>query len=357
MSTITHDHDVDTRFAAIVDELTRRGFLAGGLATAATLGLATAATLGLAACGSSDNASGAGSPSASPTSRTVTTGAGTFTVPRDPKRVVCIDYFTGIFLVELGLTPAGGIDYSWVDDASMYPAYVPILKKLPSIGEITSTNYEKVTALHPDLILGPTPGSRYDNSKGAIKTLGAVAPVASVDFGQTGDWRGPLQQTADLVGRTAQLAPLVTSYQAAIAAAKQKYADLLATTVISVVDYADGGNVALDLPKSTEGVVLADLGVRFGKASADNGTSTRELSTERLSDLADSDIILYRADADGKPTSGLDKVVELDGWRDLPAVKAGHSYPIGWVDLCTYRWATAAIADLGSILDRYRAGS
>jgi iron complex transport system substrate-binding protein len=333
---------------APTDALTRRGLLAGGLG-AATL-------LGLAACGSGGNGTSASTASpAAPASRTVTTGAGAFTVPNDPQRVVCIDFFTAIFLVELGLTPAGGIDFSWVDDSSMYPAYVPILKKLPDIGEITSTNFEKVTALQPDLILGPTPSSRYDNSKGAIKTLTAVAPVASVDFGQTGDWRGPLQQTADLVGRSEQLAPLVAAYQEAVSAAKQKYADLLASTVVSIVDYSDGGSFALDLPQSTDGVVLADLGVRFGKASADNGTNSRELSTERLSDLADSDIILYRADADGQPTSGLEKLVKLRGWQELPAVKAGHAYPIGWADVCTYRWASAAVADLGSILERYAA--
>jgi iron complex transport system substrate-binding protein len=35
-------------------------------------------------------------------------------------------------------------------------------------------------------------------------------------------------------------------------------------------------------------------------------------------------------------------------------VKAGHVYPIGWADLCTYRWATAAITDFTAILDTYR---
>ena len=53
------------------------------------------------------------------------------------------------------------------------------LKRIPNIGDITRTDYEAVTKLHPDLILGPTPGSRYDNSKGAMRTLSAVAPAAT----------------------------------------------------------------------------------------------------------------------------------------------------------------------------------
>lgn len=341
------DIDVPAEFAGIVNELTRRGFLAGGLGAAALLGLA--------ACGSATSAAPPSSSAAA--SRTVALANGTFTVPTDPTRVVSIDYFTAIFLVELGLVPVGGIDFSWVDDSSMYPDYVSTLKAMPSIGQITSTDFEKVTALRPDLILGPTPGSRYDNSQGAMQTLTAVAPVASVDFGQSGDWRDPFAQTAELVGRTAQLQPLTDAYQQTVAQAKADYADVLAATVVSVVDYSQNGNYAIDLPKSGDGVVLTDLGVRFGQAAVDDGTNTRELSLENLDALADSDLILYRADADGQPASGLADVIALPGWAGLPAVAAGHVYPIGWLDLCTYRWAQAAVADFTSILDRYRKAS
>ncbi|MGC4112272.1 MAG: ABC transporter substrate-binding protein [Nocardioides sp.] len=333
---------LDERFAAIVDELTRRGFLAAGAGAVAVAGLD--------ACGPS------GSPDDTPAgsaTRRVTTPDGSITVPTHPTQVVSVDYFTGIFLVELGLVPAGGIDYSWVDPSTMYPPYVPILKKIPDIGQITSTDIEKVAALHPDLILGPTPGSRYDNSKGAIPKLKSLAPVGTVDFDQTGDWRGPLHQAAQLVNRTDQLQPIATAYQNAIDAAKTRYADLLATTVVSILDYSQDGTFALDLPRSTDGVMLADLGVRFGQASADNGTSTRELSVERIDDLADSDLILYRADATGTPTNGLQDVVKLQSWKNLPAVRAGHAYPIGWADLCTYRWARAALNSFTTILTRY----
>jgi iron complex transport system substrate-binding protein len=223
--------DVDAEFARIVDELSRRGFLAGGMG-AATL-------LGLAACGSSGGS--AADPSTAATTRRVTTAAGTFTVPISPARIVCIDYFSAIFLLELGLTPVGGIDFSWVDASSMYPAYIPKLKQLADIGEITSTNFEKVTALQPDLILGPTPGSQYDNSKGALTKLRAVATVASIDFGQTGDWRSPLDQTAQLVNRTDQLKPLVADYRSAIDRTKAAYREVLASTVVTVVDNSQEG--------------------------------------------------------------------------------------------------------------------
>ncbi len=339
---VVDPYAVDAEFAAITDQLTRRRLLTGGLGTAALLGLA--------ACGSGGSSS---SNSGAPAMRTVKAADGTFSVPVHPARVVCIDYFTAIFLIELGLTPVGGIDYSWVNDSVMYKPYVDKLTALADIGEITSTNYEKVTALRPDLILGPTPGSRYDNSKGAMGKLKAVAPVASVDFGQTSDWRGPLAQTAELVNRTAQLDPLIAGYQQTVAQAKITYRDVLASTVVAVLDYSQDGNFALDLSKSTDGLVLADLGVRFSRA-ASNATGTAELSLEHLGQLADADLILFRADPEKQPTNGLQDLVKLPAWIDLPAVKAGHVYPIGWADLCTYRWAQAAVADFTSILDTYR---
>jgi len=334
--------DNDVRFSEIVDELTRRGFLGGALGTAGLLALS--------ACGQDDT-----SPTTESSTRVVDTANGRVTVPAHPSRVVCIDYFTAIFSLELGLTPVGGIDYSWVDTSSMFPAYVPMLKRLADIGQITSTKIEKVAELKPDLILGPTPGSRYDNSKGAMKTLSSLAPVASVDFGQSGDWRSPFEQTAAILNRTEQLKPLVASYQAKLQQVRSAHAATLAKTTVSIVDYAQNGNFAVDLPLSGDGVVLKDLGVRFGKASADNGTNTRELSFERIDALADSDLILFRADAQGKPTSGLDKLVAQPAWKQLPAVRRGHVYPIGWADLCTYRWAEAALADFSGILDEYAA--
>ena len=337
------DHSLIVRqFFALVDLLTRRGFLAGS------------AALALSACGTDEPEPTARSSAAT---RVVDTSQGAVRVPADPRRVVCLDYFTAIFLMELGLTAVGGIDYSFVDRATMYPAYVKSLKAIPSIGRITATNSEKVAQLHPDLILGPTPGSRYDNSKGAMARLADVAPVASVDFGQGGDWRDPFAQTAAIVNRTARLDTVKQGYEERVRTLRADRGPLLDRLVVSVVDFAQDGQVALALPRSGNGVVLRDLGLTYGRASRDNGTNTRMLSFERVGDLADSDLILFRADAHGRPANGLDAVVELAGWKQLPAVRLGHVYPMGWADLCTYRWGELAIGEVGEALDDYSKGA
>ncbi|MGA5699028.1 hypothetical protein [Peterkaempfera bronchialis] len=39
----------------------------------------------------------------------------------------------------------------------------------------------------------------------------------------------------------------------------------------------------------------------------------------------------------------------------LPAVRAGHAYPISWNDVCSYRWAQRALRDFESRLKQYAA--
>ncbi|MFJ6213285.1 ABC transporter substrate-binding protein [Streptomyces sp. NPDC092296] len=335
---------LDARFAEIVASLGRRGLLAGagGLALAALTG-----------CGEGSPAAPVGSESAT---RTLRGADGEVTVPTHPRRVVCLDYFTAIFLVELGLPPVGGIDFSWVDDTSMYPAYVAPLRAVKPIGEITKTDIERVAALRPDLVLGPKPGSRYDNSPGAMKKAAALAPVFAVDFGNTGDWRGPLADTARAVNRTAEHDRLKAAYQADIQRVRAAHGDLLARTRVGVLSYAQDGTYALDLPDAGDGVILRDLGLAWGRASAANGSNNRELSLEELGRLDDCDLLLYRADSKGVPGNGLDAVTRLPAWRRLPAVRAGHAYPIGWNDVCGYRWAQQAVADFEGAMKKYTGG-
>lgn len=320
---------VDEQWLEIVDSLTRRGFIWSGAGAAA---LAV-----LAACGSD----GASTASSNPG-----TGAAASSVPTTPQRIVSIDYFTAIFLVELGVTPAGAIDFSWVDDSSMYPPYVPVLKTIPSIGEITATNLESVVQLTPDLVIGPTPGSRYDNSPGALDALHARFPTVSVDFGTSGDWRPPFAATADAVGRRAQLDELIAGYQASLASVKAAHADTLAATTWALLSYAEDGSVSIDMPDSTAGVVLTDLGVRWTSAVAGKTGGYQDLSLEQIDQLADADAILFRADGTGAPLNGLADVFAYAGWNNLPAAKAGRVLPITWSDLCTYRWAQLALDDL-----------
>lgn len=326
--------DLSTRRPLIVDDISRRTMLGA-------LGIAGA--LMLAGCTPAQSGS-------AKATRTVKTPQGEYEVPADPERVVCIDYYSGIFLTELGMKPVGGIDYSWVDASSMYEPYVKPLKAIHSVGEITSTNTEKVAALNPDLVLGPTPGSLYDNSPGAMKKLAQVAATATIDFGKTGDWRPPYEQAADEVNRLAEHDGLKKEYGDAVAALKAKRADAIAATTIASLNYSQDGNFSVDLAPSSAGVVYQDLGLTFASVARGTDSNGVSISTERLSDLADATMIVFRADTAGAPQSGLADVFALPAWKELPAVKAGNVFPITWIDLCGYRWAGQAVTELDALL-------
>ncbi|WTR18395.1 ABC transporter substrate-binding protein [Streptomyces sp. NBC_00138] len=251
--------------------------------------------------------------------------------------------------------PVGGIDYTGTDASNMYPDYVAPLLRIADIGKITATDIERIAALHPDLILGPTPGSRYDNSPGAMRKAKELAPVFPVDFGTSGDWRGPLADTARAVNRTAVHDKLKADYEADATRLRGAYTGLLGRTRIGVLSYAQNGNYSLDLPDGSDGVVLRDTGVTWGRAGKANGDNGVELSLEEIGRLDDCDLLLYRADAKGAPAGGLADVLRLPGWAHLPAVRAGHAYPITWNDVCSYRWGQLALRDFESKLKQYAA--
>lgn len=330
--------DLRTRPALLGDGLSRRTLLGA---------VGVAGALLLAGCAPADEKGAKGM-------RTVTTPQGEYRVPVDPQRVVCIDYYSGIFLTELGLKPVGGIDYSWVDASSMYEPYIRPLTAIHSIGEITATNTEKVAALRPDLVLGPTPGSLYDNSPGAMKKLAQISATATIDFGTTGDWRPPYQQAADEVNRRAEHDTRKAAYLAAVDEVRRTRADVIATTRIASLNYAQDGNVSVDLAPSSAGVVYGDLGLAFPTSARGTDSNGVSLSTERLSDLADATMIVYRADASGTAQNGLADVLALPSFAELPAVKAGNVFPITWIDLCGYRWAGQAVTELNTLLGRIR---
>ena len=89
--------DIDEEFARIVNALTRRGLLAGGLGTAALLGLS--------ACGLDQPHDT--SDVSTPATRKVDSVNGPISVPAHPKRVVTLDGFSMAAMFDLGLTPAG----------------------------------------------------------------------------------------------------------------------------------------------------------------------------------------------------------------------------------------------------------
>lgn len=337
---------VDEEFAAIVDELTRRGLIAGGLGGAALLGLG--------AC--TDERSSAAPSSSEPTTRTIDTAYGPVQAPANPKRIVCVDTYTVSALLDVGVTPVG------VGDGGadlMLAAYEPTYASIPKVASADDEiSLEKIAALTPDLILGVD----YPYIAKARTKLAAIAPTAIFTWDSSGDWAEMVRSAATAVGRAGQEGSLEAGYRARAAEIKKTYADVLAATTVELVT-AGGGQAYVWLRGSGVAAVLTDAGVRLGSASQgpgvkatsdDQASGFKALSYEQLDVLSDATEIITLATPDGAIDPDSKAMTERPVFTRLPAAKAGHVDALVNFFPFSYGQAKAALDELAAVLDRLR---
>lgn len=314
--------DVDARFAQMVDELTRRGFLIGGL---------SAAALGLAGCGATGTTA-AGSDAAM---RTVKTMHGPVDVPADPTRIVATGYAEVFALLDLGITPVGRP--GWLPD---FAAYTDKVADVPVINDSTSGRVvpEKVAALKPDLIVGDDwPGEEFI----PYDTLRQIAPTALFALKpNVGNWAELAALTAETVNQSASMTALEKRYDERAAEIANTFSALFAATRWDVVDRNES---QWDLygPESATASVLIHAGVRLA-AGADSKEAFTVYSTERFDVLQNTDL-LFVASQD------LEHLREQPGFAALPAVQEGRMVSSDLFFPASYGMALALLDDLERI--------
>lgn len=331
-STLT---DLDSEFAQIVDELTRRGFLAGGLGAAALLGLA--------ACGSSAASGDGTSSGAAPKTLTVPTIHGNVRVPADPQRVIAFAFPEACALLDLGITPAGRPGYM-----PNFAAYNSALKGVAVIDEQSTGELiiEKIASLTPDLILGD---DWVDPAKQRIPydKLSTIAPTAIFAWEQAaGNWPDLAAQTAAAVGKGAALAALKSGYEDRARSIKTQYADLFGSMRWDLIDC---GADYWDLysANSSHGKVLVGAGVPLA-AGASQTDGYKQYSLEQLNILADTDVIVTTA-------VSLPFLRKQKLFTNLPAVKAGRVYTTDLFFPASYGIALALLQDLATFCGKANA--
>lgn len=289
--------------------------------------IAAALVLGAAACstGGSDAASAADT-------RTVSTAHGDVKVPAHPLRVVSVHSWTTESLYDLGVKPIavedGGAEYV----PSRYLTNWKAAKKISSGADV---DLEQIAALKPDLIVGvdvPYLTKLYPK-------LEAIAPTAFAAF--DGKWTTPAIATADFINDDAALTKLQGSYTSKLDEIRSTYGEQLKTAKWDVIQGGfDEGNYWIYGEKSSVGTILTDLDAPLASASAavkdDNSTS---VSYEQAALLSDADYIIYYANNDGTPANNIQNLFDLQAYKQLPAVTAGHV--IGTSDFLTGSYADA----------------
>lgn len=292
----------------VVDHATRRQFLT-----------ALAAAGFLTGCGAPRQAAPA--PSAT---RSVTHEFGTFDIPADPQRVVCLEGRRDLeTCLALGISPIA-VGSNAVYEADRVAPFIDFSLDGVTILQQTEPNLEQIASLRPDLVI--TRDSNIADIRDELVTIAPVLPVGSGTDDTTNtadDWRADLQQVASWLGREDRLGETLATYDARRDEVAARHADKIPSAVLAVVQFSEEGIST----SRTDGFYLQAqaLGEVGGihlpfleNIDQDNYIAT--FSAERMGELAPADAILMIANS-------ADERAALDAqplWQRLPAVQAGH---------------------------------
>ncbi|MEU6629542.1 MULTISPECIES: ABC transporter substrate-binding protein [Streptomyces] len=327
-----------TRSRVLSGPVERRRFL-GGLTGAA-------AALGLTACGVSESdgkASDGGSkePSGAAT-RSLETDNGTVKVPTDPKRVVVLENYDALMLLDLGIVPVG------IPDGAANPQLLPEenyeqLKDVATIGASGTPNSQAIAALKPDLIIDQF----YKEKSAPLKT---IAPVAYFDWHTSGAfWNEQIAKVAKAVNREKELAAKKKQYEARLAEVKSAYRKQIETTTWAPLSGGPSGKFFLGTPLVT---VMRDVGLRIGAGLPEKEAGFVPKSYEEMDVLKDCDALIYSVQADGKPTPTTQALLDHKLWKGVPAVKAGRAFPSRHFVMANYTFAIATVDEIEGMLKK-----
>jgi iron complex transport system substrate-binding protein len=288
----------------VVDELTRRCLLSGGMGAAALLA---------AGCGS-DDATDADATSASGT-RSVTDDAGNeVVIPRRPQRVVSTWAYGAAALLEAGATVVGmPLSAEPLFDEDVARRYD--LDDVADTGAVDALNVELVASLNPDLVVVAVQGGEASLDDETLQRLQEIAPVVQLEVFQSVE---SLSATvAELLADDAGVDARREEFEAALVDLRELL-DVPGLSVAFALHFAPDGVFTY----GPEGIPAVDVLTRAGarwlpiadEAEANGGDL--QLSLERVGELDADLVVVYNlGDAD---------LTAIDVVAALPASTAGQ---------------------------------
>ncbi len=294
-------------------------------ATALTVTLLSA-TFALTACGSHNDDSADSGTTTSET-RSFDADNGTIKIPADPQRIVALGNAVAP-VIYLGVEPVGVTEMTntsavrWFSDDEM-AAYEGAEK----LGTDADPDLEQIASLKPDLIVIQWPQAPYEQDFAPMEArLQAIAPTVFIANVAT-EWKAVGERTADAIGASSAFTEQKSAYDELVAQLADEFASVIESTTFALINrypVTPEGSFAIEWSGGFCPAYATEVGLDF-PAAPENGKAFEELSMERLSDLADYDVLLYALEADGEPRKELTPVLESNAWKALPQVTAGHA--------------------------------
>jgi iron complex transport system substrate-binding protein len=261
--------------------------------------------------------------SADAATKVVGTPMGEVEVPTDPQRIVVLWGATLSSVVQLGFEPVAAFGRDG-DNSNLAP-YLPEgypLDTLEVVAAPREVNFEAVTAVEPDLILGgdvPHLSESYDQ-------LSAIAPTVLLSWEGTASWRTMLTDVADVLGVPERAAEAVQEYEAHVADVREAIGLEENPMTVSVVRIQSPEEIRVETPASFSGQIIADVGFTRpdNQLQPDADADYISLSLERIPDVDASTIIALYLFNDGDTSAAWDQIRTSPLWQALPAVQAGR---------------------------------
>lgn len=262
-------------------------------------------------------------------------------IPRDPKRIVTLDFNSFAAALALEIKPIATWITTEIEDDFAYfdtrSAGIEILRSPTG-----QPNLEKLVFLHPDLIIVIS----HPAFEAIYPQLPAIAPTVVLAWTEIqGNWQQHLQDLARIFGKIEQATQLLDHYNQRIRNLKQilQADERLQASFL----YMATGQFVISRESSFAGKILAELDI-LNPLFAGTGNNDFVISREVLP-AVDSDV-LFIAPLRKHDRSIIDQVQQNPLWSDLKAAQHNRVY---WVDFSTWRGLNIFAAH-GVIDDLYK---
>ncbi|AIQ55429.1 ABC transporter substrate-binding protein [Paenibacillus sp. FSL R7-0331] len=258
--------------------------------------------------------------------RTIEAANGSITIDAKPERVAVVHwgYVDSLLLFDL---PSAGLALPFTEDTSSlgtdtYKPYVDRIGELVIVGENTTVNLEALLAYGPDLIIA---GSTVNAE--VTEQLEKIAATVVIDEATTDVWSNwPALVTAfgQILGQEETAEQFISGYQAKVAEAKEKLADVEGNVAFLQVrnNVAYLGGTKYLTPYYDQGIGLTPPD---DPAMADGA----EMSLETLAALDPDHLILGYFNYDSPETASItDEWEQTEVWKKLKAVESGQTYAV-----------------------------
>jgi iron complex transport system substrate-binding protein len=269
---------------APVDGVTRRGLLAGA-----------AALLVVAGCGGNGDQATGPAPAASPTAtaRTVEHKYGTTEIHGSPERVVTVGLSDHDAVLALGIVPVGVTadpEFSADQPYGVWPwAQDQLGNGQPEVLPFPEIDFERITALRPDLILAVYSGITDQE----YEQLSQIAPTVA-QSGEYPDYGTPWQEMTQAISRALghehRAEELIAEVEGRFAEAREQHPEFEGATAV-YAGIIDTGQYYAETAQSNRVGILTSLGFEIPEEITSD-EFYMEISQEQLS-LLDRDVLLW----------------------------------------------------------------